>query len=247
MLSDDYFDPAKVPDEAIKKLKSVLTVVDGKVVYDRDEAGEMTRVVTPHVVQALRPAGLRLTLPAYDNGVPMNCPACGHSLQPVQINGMSVNACRSGCAGAWFDQADVKRIAHPTDEEAEYFRNIERDPGVIVDFARRRRCPRCPDSVLMRHYSSARRAVVVDECPTCAGIWLDAGELEAIRAERSSARPPHQATGDNVDAAVSSLLSSSSRSAAETRISWSRAMSSLLTGLYLVLTLKRGARAQPSR
>ena len=34
VLSDDYFDPAKVPDEAIKKLKSVLTVVDGKVVFD---------------------------------------------------------------------------------------------------------------------------------------------------------------------------------------------------------------------
>jgi predicted amidohydrolase YtcJ len=33
-LSEDYFDPAKVPDEAIKKLKSVLTIVDGKVVYD---------------------------------------------------------------------------------------------------------------------------------------------------------------------------------------------------------------------
>ena len=34
-LSDDYFDPKKVPDEAIKHLKSVLTVVDGRVVYDR--------------------------------------------------------------------------------------------------------------------------------------------------------------------------------------------------------------------
>jgi len=33
-LSEDYFDPAKVPDEAIKKLRSVLTVVDGKVVYN---------------------------------------------------------------------------------------------------------------------------------------------------------------------------------------------------------------------
>jgi predicted amidohydrolase YtcJ len=33
-LSDDFFDPAKVSDEGIKKLKSVLTVVDGKVVYD---------------------------------------------------------------------------------------------------------------------------------------------------------------------------------------------------------------------
>src|SRR5499427_7179047 len=34
VLSDDYFDAAKVPDEAIKKLKSVLTVVDGKVVHN---------------------------------------------------------------------------------------------------------------------------------------------------------------------------------------------------------------------
>ena len=35
VLNDDYFDKAKVSDEGIKKLKSVLTVVDGKVVYDK--------------------------------------------------------------------------------------------------------------------------------------------------------------------------------------------------------------------
>ena len=34
VLSEDYFDPKKVADEDIKKLKSVLTVVDGKIVYD---------------------------------------------------------------------------------------------------------------------------------------------------------------------------------------------------------------------
>jgi predicted amidohydrolase YtcJ len=34
VLSDDYFDPKVVPDEAIKRLRSVLTVVDGKVVHD---------------------------------------------------------------------------------------------------------------------------------------------------------------------------------------------------------------------
>jgi predicted amidohydrolase YtcJ len=34
VLSGDYFDAAKVSDEGIKKLKSVLTVVDGTVVYD---------------------------------------------------------------------------------------------------------------------------------------------------------------------------------------------------------------------
>jgi predicted amidohydrolase YtcJ len=35
VLSDDYLDPKKLPDEGIKHLKSVLTVVDGKVVYDQ--------------------------------------------------------------------------------------------------------------------------------------------------------------------------------------------------------------------
>jgi hypothetical protein len=34
VLSDDYFDARKVSDEAIKQLKSVLTVVDGRVVYN---------------------------------------------------------------------------------------------------------------------------------------------------------------------------------------------------------------------
>jgi hypothetical protein len=34
VLSGDYFDPKKVSDEGIRQLKSVLTVVDGRVVYD---------------------------------------------------------------------------------------------------------------------------------------------------------------------------------------------------------------------
>lgn len=34
VLSEDYFDTAKVPDEAIRKLRSVLTVVGGRVVHD---------------------------------------------------------------------------------------------------------------------------------------------------------------------------------------------------------------------
>jgi predicted amidohydrolase YtcJ len=35
VLSDDYFDAKKVPDSAIRQLRSVLTVVDGKVIHDR--------------------------------------------------------------------------------------------------------------------------------------------------------------------------------------------------------------------
>ncbi len=35
VLSDDFLDPHRVPDEAIKHIDSVLTIVGGKVVYDR--------------------------------------------------------------------------------------------------------------------------------------------------------------------------------------------------------------------
>jgi len=35
VLNSDYFSATKVPDEAIKKLKSVMTVVDGKIVYEQ--------------------------------------------------------------------------------------------------------------------------------------------------------------------------------------------------------------------
>jgi len=34
VLSDDFFDQQAVPDENIRKLTSVLTVVDGKIVHD---------------------------------------------------------------------------------------------------------------------------------------------------------------------------------------------------------------------
>ena len=34
---------------------------------------------------------------------------------------------------------------------------------------------------MMRHFFSVKQGVEVDECPSCAGFWLDAGELRQIR------------------------------------------------------------------
>lgn len=36
---------------------------------------------------------------------------------------------------------------------------------------------------MMRRFFSRLRKTQVDECPNCAGMWLDAGEFDAIRAE----------------------------------------------------------------
>lgn len=41
---------------------------------------------------------------------------------------------------------------------------------------------------MMRHYFTIKREVIIDECPKCGGIWLDAGELDTIRKEYDSAK-----------------------------------------------------------
>ena len=49
-------------------------------------------------------------------------------------------------------------------------------------------------TAMTRHFSSVKRAVQIDECPQCGGVFLDAGELAAIETEYSSPEDRHKAT-----------------------------------------------------
>ena len=123
----------------------------------------------------------------------MNCPACHRVLHSRKVSGVTVDVCDDGCGGIWFDQGELSKFDEPTEEPGEALLDIPRRLGVNVDLSQRFRCPVCPDTVLMRHFFSAKRAVVVDECPTCGGYWLDPGELRSIRAEYPSEKARHEA------------------------------------------------------
>lgn len=123
----------------------------------------------------------------------MNCPACRGTLTSVDVSGLTLDVCQGGCAGIWFDQLELRALDEPADKAGEALIVLAGEPQVTVDLTQRRRCPKCPDSVLMRHFYSAKRAVTVDECPTCAGTWLDGGELERIRREYDSGGARRQA------------------------------------------------------
>jgi Zn-finger nucleic acid-binding protein len=116
----------------------------------------------------------------------VNCPACGHGLTPVTRDGITVDACAEGCGGLWFDQFELKKVDEAHEASGEALLDIARQPGKTVDREKRYGCPKCPDIVMRRYYSSAKRQVSVDECPNCAGVWLDEGELAAIRKEFAS-------------------------------------------------------------
>jgi Zn-finger nucleic acid-binding protein len=69
---------------------------------------------------------------------------------------------------------------------------VDRDPTLKVDLSKRIRCPKVHE-IMMRHFHSLKRGTLVDECPKCAGYWLDAGELAGIRTEFATEEERKQA------------------------------------------------------
>jgi uncharacterized protein len=113
----------------------------------------------------------------------MNCPVCDTTLTTLMAEGISVDACVGGCGGIWFDRAELVRVDEADESAGERFLEIERNPEARPDLEAMLRCPREPDAREVAHHHHVRRAVTIDECPSCAGHWLDPGELAAIRTE----------------------------------------------------------------
>ena len=113
----------------------------------------------------------------------MKCPACGNNLEQTAIEDITLDVCRNGCGGIWFDRFELDKVDEAHESAGEALLATELDPDITVDHDRKRKCPKC-DMPMMRHFYSPSQHVEVDECPQCAGVWLDAGELQSIR-ERS--------------------------------------------------------------
>lgn len=112
----------------------------------------------------------------------MKCPACSRELTAITEGGITVQACKGGCGGLWFTSLELQKVDRPNEAAGVPLLHVERDPSVKVDLSKRRNCPKC-NMEMMQHFFSVDRKVTVDECPECAGLWLDAGELATVRSE----------------------------------------------------------------
>jgi uncharacterized protein len=122
----------------------------------------------------------------------MKCPACFNPLKSVLVGSVTVDVCEDGCGGIWFDAFELQKIDAAGAGMEDFLVNIRRDPAVHPDLQRKRECPRCDGIKLKRRFFSPRRLVEIDECPGCAGYWLDAGELEKVRDEMEETRVTRQ-------------------------------------------------------
>jgi Zn-finger nucleic acid-binding protein len=111
----------------------------------------------------------------------MKCPACDRILEAVTVENMNLDVCKGGCGGIWFDRFELQKVHERRESAGEALLDIEKDAGMNLDHDKRRKCPKCADTIMMRHFHSVKKEVEVDECPKCDGIWLDYGELRRIR------------------------------------------------------------------
>lgn len=86
----------------------------------------------------------------------------------------------------------------PTEKEEEYFirqelekkkKLAEQARSTMAEVERQRlkdlhymHCPKCGSELVEIRYKN----VLIEECPTCEGVWLDVGELEQVVTEEDS-------------------------------------------------------------
>ncbi len=98
-----------------------------------------------------------------------------------EAGGIKVDICEGGCGGLWFDKFEFKKFDEPHESAGEALLDIDRKEGGKTEQENKLGCPKCSDIIMRRNWFSPKKQVVVDECPACAGIWLDVGELGSIR------------------------------------------------------------------
>ena len=136
----------------------------------------------------------------------MKCPVCGRDLTTVQAGNVAVDVCLGGCGGIWFDNFELQKLDDPRELGGEMLINVKKREDLQIDYSERRHCPRCNNVIMMRHFYSPRRRVEVDECPSCGGFWLDAGELALIREEHQDKHQQQAAVEQYLDAMAATIL-----------------------------------------
>ena len=126
----------------------------------------------------------------------MKCPACGRALQTILAGDVSVEVCQGGCGGLWFDNYELTKFDEPHEAAGETLLDVPRNEKTKVDHLRKRSCPKCDHVVMLRRFFNVKRQVEIDECPRCAGVWLDYGELGTIRKTYTSQQDLEKATGE---------------------------------------------------
>ncbi|MDA7746525.1 zf-TFIIB domain-containing protein [Psychromonas sp.] len=111
----------------------------------------------------------------------MKCPRTGTLLKTVKVGKIEVEISEQS-GGVFFDNLELQQFDEKHEKEGEVLAaHLRKFTPAKTNDKERINCPKCTTTVMMRHYYSPQQIIEIDECPSCAGIWLDAGELDLVR------------------------------------------------------------------
>lgn len=131
----------------------------------------------------------------------INCPACGHKMKKIFLKdaGVNIDVCTDGCGGIFLDNREFKLVDEQHEELDEIIQAMENNEfAAKVDENAVRICPAC-GAKMVKNATSDKGNIIVDDCYTCGGKFLDHGELTRIRAEYATEQ-------ERADAAVRAFL-----------------------------------------
>lgn len=117
----------------------------------------------------------------------LSCPRCNVPLKTHTITTdaeswqVDIEACTDSCGGLWIEQADFE-----ADTKAKLLLDTELTglnvPGKkAINTKAPADCPAC--RVPMTRYNWNNEGIYLDNCPMCAGRWIDGGEMRAVQDE----------------------------------------------------------------
>ncbi len=113
----------------------------------------------------------------------MNCPRCNIELTNKTILDfkyfLNIDYCNS-CGGIWLEKKELTRLEKTIEPVFYEIRNLPDEEEQLEILY----CPACEDPRILQKAQHIRdKHVIIDYCTDCKGIWLDTGEIEAIRKE----------------------------------------------------------------
>lgn len=109
----------------------------------------------------------------------MQCTMCREPMNTLKIGDVQIDECPL-CKGIWFDQGELEEAKDDVDPDLRFLDFEIWSRKALFDIQDMpQTCPRCRD-VSMRAANFQGPDIDFTFCPSCEGIWLNAGDFQKI-------------------------------------------------------------------
>ncbi len=121
-----------------------------------------------------------------NDSLDINCPVCDKTMKKVYLTNSNINidVCME-CGGLFFDNREYEKVDEPHEDITPLVKLFEGQNFKKHDYNSTIICPACGNT-MVKHYTSAKHEVQIDECYHCGGKFLNYDELVKIRAEANT-------------------------------------------------------------